>query len=52
MKSRDYIILFVVVSVGMFAALIAWTLIVKDQITSSTSTNPTLAAIGSLLTKT
>jgi len=52
MNARTAIVLFFVVAAAAFAALIAWTLIVKNQIASSTSSNPTLAALGSLLTKT
>jgi hypothetical protein len=49
MKALDYFMLFIVVTAAGLAALIGWTLIVKSQLQSSASANPTLAALSALL---
>jgi Flp pilus assembly protein CpaB len=46
----NYLILFLVVALGAFAALIAWTLIVKQQVTATLAANPNVASTGNLLT--
>lgn len=48
MKTHDFFILALLIFVGTFAALIAWTLIVKQQISASVGNNSGLGAIFSL----
>jgi predicted neutral ceramidase superfamily lipid hydrolase len=48
MTLRDFILLLAVVFVGVFAALIVWTLIVKDQVSAQlngTTASPMLALL-------
>lgn len=49
MKARDAVILFVVVTAGALAALLAWSLIVKSQLSAVTSGNSTLGTLATLL---
>ena len=48
MNTRDFILTLLAVAIGAFIALIAWTLIVKSQVSSSLTTNSTLGTILSL----
>ena len=49
MKPSNYVFLFVVIALCVFAALIAWTLIVKNQVSATlntaTQSNPYLALL-------
>jgi hypothetical protein len=52
MKTSEAVVLFIVIVLAVFAALIGWTLIVKQQVTATLATeqsaNPILAALTSL----
>jgi len=48
MNTREFILTLLAVAIGAFIALIVWTLIIKNQLSSSLSTNPTLTALSSL----
>jgi uncharacterized protein YneF (UPF0154 family) len=50
MKPIEFLLLLLIVIVGVFVALIAWTLIVKQQLTAQFAANPTATSIASLLT--
>jgi hypothetical protein len=49
MKTKDFVMLLIVIFIGTFAALIAWTLLVKQEISSSASSNTALTTAESLL---
>ena len=49
MKARDFFILFIVIAVGTFAALIVWSLIVKSQLQTAANSNSTLSTVSNLV---
>lgn len=48
MNARDFFLILIAVAGGAFIALIIWTLIVKQQLSSTVTGNSTLGAILSL----
>ena len=46
-----HVVLFLVIFGATFAALIAWTLIVKNQVQAQIASNPTAASLTGLLAK-
>ena len=48
MNWRDFILTLLAVAIGGFLALVAWTLIVKSQVSSSLANNPTTSLLASL----
>jgi len=48
MSTRDFFLILMAIAIGSLVALIAWTLIVKSQLSSSVSSNSTLGTILSL----
>jgi len=48
MRTQDFILTLLAVAIGVFIALIAWTLIVKSQVSSSLAGNSTVNLLASL----
>ncbi|MGD0744147.1 MAG: hypothetical protein ABSA45_03235 [Verrucomicrobiota bacterium] len=48
MGTRDFILTLLAVAIGVFVALIVWTLIVKNQVSSSLAGNSTINLLSSL----
>jgi len=48
MNTRDFFLIIFAIAIGALISLIAWTLIVKSQLSSTVGTNSTLGTILSL----
>ena len=48
MRTQDFILTLLAVAIGVFIARIAWTLIVKSQVSSSLAGNSTVNLLASL----